>query len=194
MTDISYITASTHTHSVLGDLKFSFLIFQLLPVFLFQAIIIVVTVAFVQEYRSEKSLEELGKLVPPECHCVREGNLEHLLARELVPGDTVCLSSTDLSVDESSLTGETTPCSKYTYHQTATTNGDIASRSNIAFMGTLVRCGKAKGIVIGTGENSEFGEVFKMMQAEEDFYFFREPRLNRVNFNRALRTRQETGP
>uniref|UniRef100_A0A3Q1B0R5 Calcium-transporting ATPase n=1 Tax=Amphiprion ocellaris TaxID=80972 RepID=A0A3Q1B0R5_AMPOC len=132
------------------------------------------------EYRSEKSLEELGKLVPPECHCVREGNLEHMLARELVPGDTVCLSvgervpadlrlfeATDLSVDESSLTGETTPCSKSTYHQPASTNGDIASRSNIAFMGTLVRCGKAKGIVIGTGENSEFGEVFKMMQAEE---------------------------
>uniref|UniRef100_A0A3Q3XKB2 Calcium-transporting ATPase n=1 Tax=Mola mola TaxID=94237 RepID=A0A3Q3XKB2_MOLML len=144
------------------------------------AIIIVVTVAFVQEYRSEKSLEELGKLVPPECHCVREGNLEQMLARELVPGDTVCLSvgervpadlrlfeSTDLSVDESSLTGETTPCAKHTYHQTATTNGDMASRSNIAFMGTLVRCGKAKGIVIGTGESSEFGEVFKMMQAEE---------------------------
>lgn len=52
--------------------------------------------------------------------------------------------STDLSVDESSLTGETTPCSKSTYHQPASSNGDIASRSNIAFMGTLVRCGKAK--------------------------------------------------
>ncbi|XP_038566270.1 calcium-transporting ATPase type 2C member 1 isoform X2 [Micropterus salmoides] len=143
------------------------------------AIIIVVTVAFVQEYRSEKSLEELGKLVPPECHCVRDGNLEHLLARELVPGDTVCLSvgervpadlrlfeSTDLCVDESSLTGETTPSSKSTLHQQAS-NGDISSLSNIAFMGTLVRCGRAKGIVIGTGENSEFGEVFKMMQAEE---------------------------
>ncbi|XP_034466527.1 calcium-transporting ATPase type 2C member 1 isoform X2 [Hippoglossus hippoglossus] len=144
------------------------------------AIIIVVTVAFVQEYRSEKSLEELGKLVPPECHCIRDGNLEHLLARELVPGDTVCLSvgervpadlrlfeASDLSVDESSLTGETSPCSKSTSHQLAATNGDIASRSNVAFMGTLVRCGKAKGIVIGTGESSEFGEVFKMMQAEE---------------------------
>ncbi|XP_036394644.1 calcium-transporting ATPase type 2C member 1 [Megalops cyprinoides] len=144
------------------------------------AIIIVVTVAFVQEYRSEKSLEELGKLVPPECHCIREGHLEHLLARELVPGDTVCLSvgervpadlrlfeAVDLSVDESSLTGETTPCSKSTAPQPAATNGDITSRSNVAFMGTLVRCGKAKGIVIGTGENSEFGEVFKMMQAEE---------------------------
>ncbi|XP_024114141.1 calcium-transporting ATPase type 2C member 1 isoform X1 [Oryzias melastigma] len=144
------------------------------------AIIIVVTVAFVQEYRSEKSLEELGKLVPPECHCIREGRLEQMLARELVPGDTVCLSvgervpadlrlfeATDLSVDESSLTGETTPCSKSSAPQPTSANRDIASRSNIAFMGTLVRCGKAKGIVIGTGENSEFGEIFKMMQAEE---------------------------
>ncbi|KAM4028812.1 calcium-transporting ATPase type 2C member 1 [Anomaloglossus baeobatrachus] len=144
------------------------------------AILIVVTVAFVQEYRSEKSLEELSKLVPPECHCIREGRLEHTLARELVPGDTVCLSvgdrvpadlrlfeAMDLSVDESSLTGETAPCSKSTTPQPAATNGDLTSRSNIAFMGTLVRCGKAKGIVIGTGENSEFGEVFKMMQAEE---------------------------
>uniref|UniRef100_A0A665U5S4 Calcium-transporting ATPase n=1 Tax=Echeneis naucrates TaxID=173247 RepID=A0A665U5S4_ECHNA len=139
-----------------------------------------ITVCVVVEYRSEKSLEELGKLVPPECHCIREGNLEHLLARDLVPGDTVCLSvgervpadlrlfeATDLCIDESSLTGETTPCSKSTTHQPAATNGDIASRSNIAFMGTLVRYGKAKGIVIGTGENSEFGEIFKMMQAEE---------------------------
>ncbi|XP_033836773.1 calcium-transporting ATPase type 2C member 1 [Periophthalmus magnuspinnatus] len=141
------------------------------------AIIIVVTVAFVQEYRSEKSLEELGKLVPPKCHCVREGALEQRLARDLVPGDTVCLSvgervpadlrlfeASDLSVDESSLTGETTPCPKST---APVPSNDMASRQNIAFMGTLVRYGKAKGIVIGTGENSEFGEVFKMMQAEE---------------------------
>ncbi|KAM4568012.1 calcium-transporting ATPase type 2C member 1 isoform 2-T2 [Fundulus diaphanus] len=144
------------------------------------AIIIVVTVAFVQEYRSEKSLEELGKLMPPECHCIRDGHLEHLLARELVPGDTVCLSvgervpadlrlfeASDLSIDESSLTGETHPSAKTTSPQPASSNGDLSSRSNVAFMGTLVRCGKAKGIVIGTGENSEFGEVFKMMQAEE---------------------------
>ncbi|OCT74226.1 hypothetical protein XELAEV_18033184mg, partial [Xenopus laevis] len=144
------------------------------------AILIVVTVAFVQEYRSEKSLEELSKLVPPECHCIREGRMEHTLARELVPGDTVCLAvgdrvpadlrlfeAMDISVDESSLTGETAPSAKSTAPQPCASNGDLTSRSNIAFMGTLVRCGKAKGIVIGTGENSEFGEVFKMMQAEE---------------------------
>ncbi|XP_062841321.1 calcium-transporting ATPase type 2C member 1 isoform X2 [Trichomycterus rosablanca] len=142
------------------------------------AIVIVVTVAFVQEYRSEKSLEELGKLVPPECHCIRDGRLEKMLARDLVPGDTVCLTvgervpadlrlfeSVDLCVDESSLTGETTPCPKTCAPQPA--SSDITSRSNIAFMGTLVCSGKAKGLVIGTGEDSEFGEVFKMMQAEE---------------------------
>uniref|UniRef100_A0A673KT61 Calcium-transporting ATPase n=1 Tax=Sinocyclocheilus rhinocerous TaxID=307959 RepID=A0A673KT61_9TELE len=148
------------------------------------AIIIVVTVAFVQvnpTYIDEMtSLSLFPSFQLSLCSSVREGRLEHLLARELVPGDTVCLSvgervpadlrlfeAMDLSVDESSLTGETTPCTKTSAPQPAATNGDITSRSNIAFMGTLVRCGKAKGIVIGTGENSEFGEVFKMMQAEE---------------------------
>lgn len=38
---------------------------------------------------------------------------------------------------------------------------------NVAFLGTLVRCGNGKGIVVSTGEQSEFGEVFKMMQEEE---------------------------
>lgn len=60
----------------------------------------------------------------------------------------------DLSIDESSLTGETTPCSKVTAPQLAANNGDLASRSNIAFMGTLVRCGKAKVIFFSCFENS----------------------------------------
>uniref|UniRef100_A0A8D0GLV8 Calcium-transporting ATPase n=1 Tax=Sphenodon punctatus TaxID=8508 RepID=A0A8D0GLV8_SPHPU len=142
------------------------------------AVLIVVTVAFIQEYRSEKSLEELNKLVPPECNCVREGKMQHLLARELVPGDIVCLSIgdrvpadirlvevTDLLVDESSFTGEAEPCIKA--DGTLQETGDITTLNNVVFMGTLVRYGKGKGIVIGTGENSQFGEVFKMMQAEE---------------------------
>ena len=62
----------------------------------------------------------------------------------------------DLSVDESSLTGETTPCSKVTAPQPAATNGDLASRSNIAFMGTLVRCGKAKVCFLSRFEDSTF--------------------------------------
>ncbi|NXA35034.1 AT2C2 ATPase, partial [Eudromia elegans] len=142
------------------------------------AVLIVVTVAFIQEYRSEKSLEELNKLVPPECNCLREGKLQHLLARELVPGDLIYLSVgdrvpadlrlievTDLLVDESSFTGEAEPCNKT--ESVVPEAGDITTLSNVVFMGTLVRYGKGKGVVIGTGENSQFGEVFKMMQAEE---------------------------
>ncbi|CAH1270152.1 ATP2C1 [Branchiostoma lanceolatum] len=144
------------------------------------AIIIVVTVAFVQEYRSEKSLEELTKLMPPSCHCVREDKLKVFLARDLVPGDTVHLSvgdrvpadvrlfeAVDLQIDESSFTGETEPSTKFTFPQKLAGNSGVANKKNIAFMGTLVRCGRGKGIVIGTGENSEFGEIFKMMQGEE---------------------------
>ena len=53
--------------------------------------------------------------------------------------------ASDLAVDESSLTGETSPPSKTTAPQDPASNGgDMASRSNLAFMGTLVRCGKAK--------------------------------------------------
>nr|XP_007992416.2 calcium-transporting ATPase type 2C member 2 isoform X1 [Chlorocebus sabaeus] len=142
------------------------------------AVLIVVTVAFIQEYRSEKSLEELTKLVPPECNCLREGKLQHLLARELVPGDVVSLSIgdripadirltevTDLLVDESSFTGEAEPCSKT--DSPLTGSGDLTTLSNIVFMGTLVQYGRGQGVVIGTGESSQFGEVFKMMQAEE---------------------------
>jgi len=45
--------------------------------------------------RSEKSLQELKKLVPPKCHCLREGVMETFLARELVPGDIVTVSTGD---------------------------------------------------------------------------------------------------
>uniref|UniRef100_A0A4X2LQE9 Calcium-transporting ATPase n=1 Tax=Vombatus ursinus TaxID=29139 RepID=A0A4X2LQE9_VOMUR len=142
------------------------------------AVLIVVTVAFIQEYRSEKSLEELSKLVPPECNCIREGKVQHVLARDLVPGDIVCLSIgdrvpadirlfevTELLVDESSFTGEAEPCIKTDGPLSG--GGDLTSLNNIVFMGTLVQYGKGRGVVIGTGEKSQFGEVFKMMQAEE---------------------------
>ncbi|KAK3716112.1 hypothetical protein QZH41_019645, partial [Actinostola sp. cb2023] len=92
------------------------------------AIFIVVTVAFIQEYRSDQSVEAITKLVPPQCHCIRNGNLYDFLARSIVPGDLVCIS-----------VGDRVPA-------------DIR----------LI-----EGIVIGIGENSEFGEVFKLMKAEE---------------------------
>lgn len=144
------------------------------------AIIIVVTVGFVQEYRSEKSLEAMTQLIPPKCHCIRDGMIQEMLARFLVPGDLVYISvgdripadirlteAADLEIDESSFTGETTPSCKDIHARTDITNGRIDKLTNICFMGTFVCSGHGKGIVTGTGENSEFGNVFKMMQSEE---------------------------
>jgi len=143
------------------------------------AILIVVTVAFVQEYRSDKSVEAITKLVPPTCHCLRGGEWNDFLAAELVPGDVVycdvgdripadvrLFEAVDLRVDESSFTGETEPAKKITSALNEKARG-ISGFRNLAFMGTLVRCGRGKGIVFGTGIHSEFGNIFKMMKTEE---------------------------
>eukprot|EP01137_Pigoraptor_chileana_P032354 Opistho-2@21593 len=147
------------------------------------AVVIVVSVGFVQEYRSEKSLEALSKLVPHRCHCLREGQLIDMLATDLVPGDIIQISigdrvpadirlfeAVDLEVDESMLTGETMPSVKHTrvIIDSEDEKHPLADRKNVAFMGTLVRNGRGKGIVIGTGETSEFGVVFHLMREVED--------------------------
>lgn len=87
---------------------------------------------------------------------LREGTPDTFLARELVPGDIVILNvgdrvpadlrlfeAIDLTIDESSFTGETEPARKNTA-PVLRPNGAHASNTNIAFMGTLVRCGKGK--------------------------------------------------
>lgn len=146
------------------------------------AIIIVVTVAFIQEYRSEKSLEALNKLVPHHCHLVRDGILSDVLANDLVPGDVVhfgigdripadCRLTTcvELEIDESNLTGENRPRRKISEAISTASYGELAlnERENIAFMGTLVRQGRGEGIVVATGKSTEFGHVFELMQEVE---------------------------
>ncbi|SCW00018.1 LAFE_0B07646g1_1 [Lachancea fermentati] len=151
------------------------------------AIVIVVTVGFVQEYRSEKSLEALNKLVPAECHLIRSGQESKVLASVLVPGDVVffrvgdripadlrIVESVDLSIDESNLTGENEPVlksshavDKHSYNDLPGSIVPIADRTCIAYMGTLVREGHGKGIVVGTGKNTAFGTVFEMMSSIE---------------------------
>lgn len=139
------------------------------------AITIVVTVGFVQEYRSEKSLEALNKLVPAEAKLTRNGSTSAVLASTLVPGDLVHFSQGDripadvrlteavqLTIDESNLTGENRPVRKSTDIVT-TADPAVTERSNIAFMGTLVRDGHGSGIVVATSSDTVFGTVFEMM-------------------------------
>lgn len=159
------------------------------------AVLIVLTVGFVQEQRSEKSLEALNKLVPHHCHVIRDQREIHILANELVPGDIVLLSSgdrvpadmriitaVDLEIDESSLTGETNarrkdsnPCVSQVSAPTTASSGPedlgdiaLAERSCIGYMGTLVRNGRGIGVVIATGTQTEFGVIFSMMQDVEE--------------------------
>lgn len=145
------------------------------------AITIVVTVAFVQEYRSEKTLEALKELVPPRCHAVRDGMTVEIFAKDLVPGDIVVVNvgdripadarlieAVDLEVDESNLTGETMPVVKHTNPIENAHAHPIAERKNIIYMGTLVRGGRGRAVVFGTGAKTEFGLVFDVMHKVED--------------------------
>jgi Ca2+-transporting ATPase len=70
-----------------------------------------------------------------------------------------------LEVDESSFTGETVPCQKQSEPVLAS-KGELAELTNIAFMGTLVCNGHGRGVVIGTGYNTQFGEIFTLMESE----------------------------
>ncbi|WFD00174.1 P-type Ca(2+) transporter [Malassezia yamatoensis] len=150
------------------------------------ALMIVITVGIVQEYRSEKSLEALNQLVPPKCHLQRDGEAVSLFASELVPGDVVTFSSGDripadlriaeassLELDESTLTGEGHPVQKTSKTLQADNYSDtddvpINERQDIAFMGTLVQHGTGKGIVIATGADTEFGSIFDMVDQVGD--------------------------
>ncbi|KAG2016017.1 calcium-transporting ATPase [Coprinopsis cinerea AmutBmut pab1-1] len=152
------------------------------------AVFIVLLVGFIQEHRSEKSLEALNKLVPHHTHVVRAGQTIHVLANELVPGDLVkfatgdrvpadirIIESVDLEIDESSLTGETEArrktAEKCRFEHGVEVGGQpvaLADRNCMAYMGTLVRNGRGSGIVIATGTETEFGIIFSMMQDVEE--------------------------
>ncbi len=155
---------------------------------IFIAVSIVGTVAFVQEYRSEKSLAALKVLVPPHSTCLRDGFSKDILANGLVPGDIILLQagdripadcrlieSTDLLTDESSLTGEDHPHEKNATALFPSPTGihgkkillPLSDCTNVVFMGSLVCAGYGKAVVSGTGMNTEFGRVFKDLQDTE---------------------------
>ncbi|MEG1256041.1 calcium-translocating P-type ATPase, PMCA-type [Clostridium sp.] len=125
---------------------------------------------FVQEYKTEKSLEQLKKLSAPTAKVIRNGKIEVINSIYLVPGDLVILETGDripadsllvegsnLMLDESLLTGESVGVHK-------TPEG---SDNNI-FMGTIVLTGKGKAKVYGTGMNTEMGKIANMLHSIED--------------------------
>ncbi|MBW4083964.1 calcium-translocating P-type ATPase, SERCA-type [Paenibacillus sp. S150] len=126
---------------------------------------------FVQEFRAERSLRALKQLSAPSAKVLRDGKLEHIPAKMLVPGDIILLESGDripadvrwlqcsaLYAEESALTGESLPVSKHSevIHAEEIPLGD---QKNIGFMGTMVTRGTGRAIVVRTGMDTEMGKI-----------------------------------
>lgn len=132
-------------------------------------------IGFIQEGKAETSLEALKKMMTPECNVLRDGERKTIATRELVPGDVVVLegghrvpadlrlfSAKNLSVDEAALTGESVPVNK-NVDAIAVPNLPPADRRCMAFSGTFITRGHAKGVAVKTGKETEIGKIAGMM-------------------------------
>jgi Ca2+-transporting ATPase len=130
---------------------------------------------FVQEWRAERSLEALQQLLSPKCTVIRDGVESSVDSRQLVPGDLVQLEignrvpadlrlidTLNLRADESTLTGESSPVQKDTTAQPDATA--LASRRCMAWTGSSVTNGRALGLVVATGMETEFGRIASLTQ------------------------------
>lgn len=148
------------------------------------AIIIIVLLnailGFIQEFRTEKTLEALKNMAAPTARVIRDGRQATIAASEIVPGDLIVLVPGDkipadgrlsevasLQCDESLLTGESIPVEK---HRAA---GDAPvrepGRADQVYMGTVVTKGRGKAVVTATGMQTEMGKIAGMLhQIEEE--------------------------
>lgn len=132
-----------------------------------------VVIGFSQEYRAQKAAEALKKYFAKQVKVIRSGKEKTIDSRFLVPGDIVILEAGDivpadlrllescsLMIDESVLTGESQPVNKTS--DKVFNVQSIFEAQNIAFAGTAVVSGKAKGIVIHIGSQTELGHVAQL--------------------------------
>ncbi|HEU5138481.1 MAG TPA: calcium-translocating P-type ATPase, SERCA-type [Bacillales bacterium] len=134
---------------------------------------------FVQERKAEKSLEALKELSAPQMTVLRDGVWRRIPAKEVVFGDVVrfesgdrigadvrLVRSSELSVEESALTGESVAVDK---RVEAIVGDDMAvgDQENMTFMGTMVARGSGVGVVVGTGMETEMGKIADLLQRED---------------------------
>jgi len=149
----------------------SALIGELVDAGIIMAIVIFCAVlGFIQEYRAERALEALKKMLTPTITALRGGRDHEIPSKELVPGDIILLEAGDkipadgrlieihsLQCDEAPLTGESFPVEK---ELSVLPEGmPVGDRKNMAFTGTSVTYGRGKAIVTATGVNTEFGKI-----------------------------------
>jgi Ca2+-transporting ATPase len=133
---------------------------------------------FVQEYKAEKAMDSLKKLTQTQTKALRSGKVVSIPSSQLVVGDVILLEagnqvpadvrfleSFSLKIDESSLTGESVPTAK----QIEVLLGENLSpgdQFNMGFKGTLVTQGRAKGLVVAIGMDTELGKIASLLQTK----------------------------
>ena len=133
-------------------------------------VIINALVGFIQEEKATLILKELKEYETSTCKVKRDDKIVVINTKELVPGDIIylesgetvpadirILSSENLKVDESALTGESVPVQKRA--GVLKENLIIQEQKNMLFLGTNITNGKGRGIVVSTGKNTEIGKI-----------------------------------
>ena len=132
-------------------------------------------VSIIQEWRADRALEALRTLAAPQATVRRAGQEHQVRTDHLVPGDIVLLEAgnlvpadlrlheaVNLKVDESALTGESASTDKHSAHLPAGIH-PLGDRSNMAFQGTVVTQGRATGLVVATGEQTQIGQIAALL-------------------------------
>ncbi|MEE9595004.1 MAG: HAD-IC family P-type ATPase, partial [Candidatus Hydrothermarchaeales archaeon] len=133
---------------------------------------------FTQEYRAERALEALKKMLSPTVRVLRGGREEEVPSKEVVPGDILLLDAGEkipadarlieihsLKCDEAPLTGESVPVKKGV--EPLPEDVRAGDRKNMVFTGTTAVYGKGKAVVTSTGMTTEFGKIAKELTTVE---------------------------
>src|SRR5215813_12867110 len=141
---------------------------------IFGVVILNALLGFIQEGKAEKALESIRNMLSAEARTLRGGETRMIAAEQLVPGDIVLLESGDkipadfrlidaknFRTEEAALTGESVPADKSTNPVSA--KATVGDRECMAFSGTLVVSGRATGVVVGTGNDTELGRINQML-------------------------------
>jgi len=145
---------------------------------MFIIVLINAFIGYFQEHKAERIMDSLKKLVLSPAKVYRDGELIELPQARLVPGDILYLEEGDkipadvriiesfnLRTNDFSLTGESMPQEKHS--NTIKKKSSLADRHNMAFLGTTVATGNAKGVIVATGMNTELGRIACLTQEEK---------------------------
>ena len=143
---------------------------------IFVVVVLNALLGFIQEGKAEKALDSIRNMLSAEARTMRAGEIRMIPAEQLVTGDVVLLESGDkipadlrlieaknLRTDEAALTGESVPAEKTV--DAVPANATVGDRGSMAFSGTMVVSGRAIGVAVATGNETELGRINQLLAA-----------------------------